>query len=81
MKNAILNWFLSISGIATVLGILFKKYGLKILKGVTIARDSLDLVDEVLQAVKPDADGNVKLTDEEIKEFEALALKLRKDLQ
>lgn len=78
------TWLVSIVSTIFVgwagVGLFMKKYGPNIFKGITIARDSLDLLDEVLEAIKPEADGSIKITPEEVKQFEELATKLRKTL-
>lgn len=58
-----------------------KTWTTQIFKGIRISRDVLDLVDDLLVAVEPDADGKVNITEEEVKAFEDKANKLRNDLQ
>jgi len=48
-------------------------------KYVTIAGDSLALVQSILIAAKPDADGKVTFTADEMKDIELKAIKLQAD--
>lgn len=81
MKNIILAWFATMVAGLTGLGLFMKKYGPNIFKGISIARMTLNLIDEILEAVKPEADGTVKITPEEVKKFEFIAAKLREELR
>ena len=81
MRQMILSWiataFLSASGVAVIL----KKYGPKIFKGITVAHDALDLLDDLVIAAKPEADGSVVITADEIKHITLEIEKLKADLK
>lgn len=76
MKTQFLAWigtaFIGMTGVAVFL----KKYGTQIVRGIQVARDALDLLDDLIEASKDE-----KITPEEIAKFQDTVNKLRQHLQ
>lgn len=80
MKNQIIAWIGTMIAGAAGIGLFMKTYGARILKAVKTTRHAIDLIDEILEAVQPDADGRVTISTDEVKKFEEAAKRLREDL-
>lgn len=72
-----------ISGLLSVgaIGVFLARYMPMVIKYATLAKDAVETLNDIAAALKPDANGKVELTPQEIDEIKADAEKFQIDLK
>lgn len=76
IATAIIGGLLGLGGVSMFLG----KYMPLISKWTSLAKDAIETINDITEALEPDATGKVELTPEEIAKINADAIEFKKQL-